>query len=212
MRHGTPMNSEHLSLIQLLRQRYLQLLHETSLSEATFSAGVREHYERLVPAAARSIEWSTNPDDVKRLRRDAEKISRWFDEDVAARFPLEAYEAFVLAFPADRRMALMQEIAARSGLLVWPMPAGGASEDCAELGALCREAGDAIQAVSGLLDDGKIDERDRHGAQAALTEIDEAMAALIAMRERIERQALGRRRTDTTTEPSPTLRSVKHGR
>lgn len=212
MRHATPTNSDPLSLIQLLRQRYLRLLHETSMSEATFSADVRAEYERLVPAGSRSIEWSTNPDPVKRMRRDAEKISRWFDEDVQARFPLEAFEAFVMAFPEPLRLALWQEIAARSRLLVWPMPFGGSTEDCAELGALCKEAGEAIQAVSGLLDDGKIDSHDRHSASAALTEIDEAMAALIAMRERIERQALRRRCADRTLEPSPPLRSVKHGR
>ncbi len=208
MRDSTP-DGGRLSLNQLLGQWYQRLLHETSTSKATFCANLREHHERLVPPAARSIEWSSHPDAATRMLRDAEKVSRWFDDDVQARFPLEAYEAFVLSFPPDRRMALQQSIAARSMLLVWPMPMGGTTEDCAELARLCQEAGDAIHVVSGLLDDGRIDHLDRHAAPAAILEIDEAMAALIAMRERIERQALGRRATDCSAETERSVRVVK---
>lgn len=206
MRDRTP-DGGGLSLNHLLGQWYQRLLHETSISKATFCATLSEHHERLMPPPARSIEWSSHPDAATRILRDAEKVSRWFDDEVQARFPLEAFEAFVLAFPPERRLALQQAIAVRSGMLVWPMPAGGNTEDCAELGALCKEAGDALQFISGLLADGKIDANDRHAAPAVLQEVDDLVAAALAMRERIERQALGRRHTDHVPEPS--LRSVK---
>lgn len=208
MRHRTHTDHDHLSLPQLLAVHFQRLIHGTGLSKESFAREVREQHERRIPPAARTIEWSTRPDPIDCMKRDAEKVSRWLDDDVQARFPLEVFESFVLAFPEPRRLALQQEIAARSHLLVWPMPMGGDTEDCAELGALCAEAGEAIKAVSGLLADGRIDENDRHAAPAVLQEIDEAMAALIAMRERIEHRALRRRRGDAAPEPAG-LRRVK---
>ncbi len=208
MRHRAHLIHDHLSLSQLLAVHFQRLIHETGLSKESFAREVREHHQRLVPPPARSIEWSTRPDPIDCMKRDAEKVSRWLDDDVQARFPIEVFEAFVTAFPEPRRLALQQEIAARSHLLVWPMPMGGETEDCAELGALCAEAGEAIQSISGLLADGKIDERDRHAATAALVEIDELIAAALAMRDRVQHQALGRRRGDAA--PGSTgLRSVK---
>ena len=209
MRHRTHTDHYHLSLPQLLAVHFQRLLHETGLSQESFARGVREQHERRVPPAARSIEWSTRPDPIDCMKRDAEKVRRWLDDDVQARFPLEVFESFVMAFPDPRRMALQQEIAARAGLLVWPMPLGGDTQDCAELGALCEEAGEAIQSISGLLADGRIDEKDHHAAHAALTEVDELIAAAMAMRDRIQHQALGRRRNDQASEQSTSLRIAK---
>jgi hypothetical protein len=175
---------------QVLERHWRELLHDTSVSEYVFCAEVRAQYERLVPAPARTIEWSHHPDAVSRMRRDAEKISRWFRDDVHARFPVEALEAFIFAFPHDRRFMLQQELAARQELLAVPMPHSGAGADAENLGRIGRETGEAIIAVSRMLEDGKIDGADFKSARAALTEIDQAVAVLIEMRERILSQAL----------------------
>lgn len=191
MRHGS-----HPTMPQVLEQHYRRLLHETSISEYVFATDVRQHHEHLVPPSSRSIEWSQHPDPTTRMRRDAEKLSRWFRDDVHARFPVEALEAFIAAFPAERRFALQQEMARRQDLLAVPMPHDMAGADAANLGRVAKEAGEAIVAISEILKDGRIDARDTNLASVALNEIEQALAVLVEMRERIEHQVMGRRADD----------------
>jgi len=187
----TSSDSHSLTLTQVLERHWRALIHETSTSEAAFAAEVRAQYERLVPPHARTIEWSQHEDPVMRMRRDSERISRWFREDVYARFPVEALEAFIAAFPEERRWALQQALAARQGLLAVRIPESGFGADLDNLGRIGKETGEAIVAVSRLLEDGKIDGRDAPLARTALLEIEQAIAVLAEMRERIARQALG---------------------
>lgn len=186
MRH----ESHPITLPQVLERAWRSLRHETSISEYVFAAEVRNHYERLVPASARSIEWSQHPDITTRMRRDAEKLSRWFDDDVRARFPAEAIEAFIAAFPLARCSTLQQELAKRQGLLVWRMPEAGAGADCDNLGRAGKETGEAMIAVAAMLDDNAINKLDRDKAENAITQINEALAVWVEVRTRIERQAL----------------------
>ena len=185
MRH----ESQH-TVPQVFERHWRSLLHDTAVSEYVFAAEVRSQYERLVPSSARSIEWSQHDDLVTRMKRDAEKLNRWFRDDVHARFPAEAVEAFVLAFPPDRRFVLQQELATRQGLLVFPAITGGASADTDNLGRIAKETGEAIVALSGMLEDNVINERDSKLAPRVISEIDQAVATLIEMRERVSLQAL----------------------
>lgn len=179
------------TLPQVLERHWRGLRHETSISEYVFAAEVRRHYERLVSSSARSIEWSQHPDITTRMRRDAEKLNRWFDDDVHARFPAEAIEAFIAAFPVERRFTLQQELAGRQGLMVWQMPQPGASADCDNLGRAGKESGEAMIAVAAMLDDNAINKLDRDKAENAITQINEALAVWVEVRTRIEQQALG---------------------
>lgn len=180
-----------LTVPRVLEQHWRSLIHETSVSEYVFVSEVRSHYEQLIPPYARSIEWSQHPDITTRMKRDAEKLSRWFDKDVHARFPVEAIEAFIVAFPVERRFALQQELAKRQDLLAVKMPKAGAGVDVEHLGRLGKETGEAIIAISQMLDDNKINELDKDKAENALRQIDDAMAVYIEMRKRIVQQALG---------------------
>lgn len=186
MRHAS-----QLTMPQVLERHWRSLIHETSISEYVFATDVRDHYERLVSPPARTIDWSQHPDPTTRMKRDAEKLSRWFDQDVHARFPAEAIEAFIAAFPVERRFVLQQKLAERQDLLAVHMPHDMAGADAANLGRVAKKAGEAIIVLSEMLKDGRIDVRDASLAPAALNEIEQALAALVEMRERIERQALG---------------------
>lgn len=180
-----------LTMPQVLEQHWRSLMHETSVSEYVFATDVRGHYERLVPPSARSIEWSQHPDPTTRMKRDAEKLSRWFNDDVHARFPAEAQEAFIAAFPVERRFTLQQELARRQDLLAVKMPKAGAGADTDNLGRAGKETGEAIIAVSQMLDDNEINELDKDKALKAISEIDQALAVWIEIRKRIVQQALG---------------------
>lgn len=189
MRH----ESHPITFPQVLERAWRSLRRETSVSDYVFAAEVRSHYERLVPPSARSIEWSQHPDITTCMRRDAEKLNRWFDDDVHARFPAEVIEAFIEAFPVERRLTLQQELAKRQGLLVWLMPQAGAGADCDNLGRASKESGEAMIAVAAMLDDNVIDKLDKDKAENAVTQINEALAVWIEVRTRIERQALGKK-------------------
>lgn len=183
-----------LTVPQVLERHWLDLLHETSVSEYVFATTVREHYERLVLPSARTIEWSNHPDPTTRMKRDAEKLSRWFDNDVRARFPAEVVESFIAAFPADRRFGLQQELAGRQGLLVWLAPQAGVGADCDNLGRAGKETGEAMIAVAAMLDDNVINSLDKDRAEQAVGQINEAVAVWIELRTRIQHQALGRKK------------------
>ena len=184
----TMRRQSHYTLPQVLERHWRDLLHATSISEYVFAANVREHHEGAPSGASHAIEWSPHPDTVTRMHRDAEKMNRWFRDDVHARFPVEALEAFIAAFPPDRRFVLQQELAARQDLLAVPIPRAAAGADAENLGRIARETGEAIIALSRLIDDGRIDIRDVDAAPSALQEISQAVAVLIEMRERIIRQ------------------------
>ena len=188
----TMRHESQLTMPQVLERHWRSLVHETSISEYVFATAVRDHYERLVSPPARTIEWSQHPDPTTRMKRDAEKLGRWFDQDVHARFPVEALEAFILAFPQEhlRRFKLQQELAGRQDLLAVPMPHAGAGADADNLGRIGKETGEAIIALSRMLVDNRIDGNDRTLATKAIRELDQALAVLVEMRERIVRQAL----------------------
>lgn len=190
MRENSKTNG--LTVVQLIEKNFMELQHATSISGAVFVSNVREFYEANYPEHARGIEWSRVADPVTRMTRDYEKFKRWFDADVKARFPLEILEAVIAAFPADRRFRLQIELASRQGMLVIPMPIGNASDDGLFLGKMAKETGEAMIAISALLDDGVIDSRDKNKAKQAVNELEEALSVIAAMKAHIERKALGK--------------------
>jgi hypothetical protein len=181
-----------LTVVQLIEKHFMDLQHATSISGAVFVSNVRDYYEANYPEHSRGIEWSRVSDPVTQMTRDYEKFKRWFDTDVKARFPLEILEAVIAAFPTDRRFRLQIELASRQGMLAIPMPNGNASDDGLFLGKMAKETGEAMIAISALLDDGVIDSRDKAKAEQAVNELDEAIAVIAAMKAQIERKALGK--------------------
>lgn len=181
-----------LTVVQVIERHFLDLQHATSISGSTFVANVREYYEANYPEHARGLEWSRVTDIEARMRRDYEKFKRWFDTDVRSRFPLEILESVVSAFPPDRRFRLQIELASRQGMLVIPMPIGKPSEDGNFIGKIAKETGEAIIAISQMLEDGAIDIRDKDKAPAAIAELNEAIAVMSTMKAIIERKATGK--------------------
>jgi hypothetical protein len=189
--------SQKRTLTQIIEKHLMDLQHETAVSGAVFVANVREHYEATYPEYSRSIEFSRVSDLTTRMTRDYEKFKRWLETDIKARFPLEILESVIMAFPAERRFRLQTELAARQNMLAVPMPIGDDSEDYAFLGSIAKKSGETMIAISKLLDDGEINQKDRKNAPDAIQKIDEAIAVLAAMKAVIERKALG-----DTSEPA----------
>lgn len=175
MRHDAQQG--RIALNQTLQRHWMSLLQETSTSEFTFAANMREIYEASVREASRSIEWSSHPDAYQRGKRDAERVHRWFSSDINARFPVEALEAFVAAFPVGRRDDLCAEMLYRFGYLPVRIPESGVS--VGNLGRVLVETGEAISACGKLYADGVVNELDRQDAPHTLLQIEQAIAALV---------------------------------
>jgi len=193
MRPQTQAQTQQLhSLTQVIKDHLLKMQRDTGMSMGVFVSNVREHYERTHFLHSRSIEWSQVSDLSVRMARDAEKFNRWLGDDILKQLPIDLLESIISAFPVDRRFRLQIELAERQGLLAIPMPTNNPSEDSAFIGKIAKESGEAIIAISQLLEDGKIDNRDKDKAPAAIHELNEAIAVMTAMKAIIARKALGK--------------------
>ena len=179
------------SLTQVLERHLFNLQRDTGISMALFVCTVREHYESRHLLHSRSIEWSQVADLSIRMTRDAEKFSRWMGFGVTKQLPIDLLDSVVAAFPLDRRQRLQVELAGRQGLIAVAMPSAHAADDFVAMGSVVKETGEALIAIGGLFDDMVIDSKDRDKAPQALIEIDEAIAALCAMKAVISTKALG---------------------
>lgn len=191
MRTQTQAHQVH-SLTQIIKDHLLKMQRDTGTSMGVFVSNVREHYERTHFLHSRSIEWSHVADLSVRMARDAEKFNRWLGDDILKQLPIDLLESIISAFPHERRFRLQIELASRQGMLVIPMPTGKPSDDGNFIGKIAKETGEAIIAISQLLEDGAIDSRDKDKAPAAIAELNEAIAVMSAMKAIIERKALGK--------------------
>jgi hypothetical protein len=180
------------SLTQIIRDHLQRLQRDTGVTMNVFVCDVRQHYEERYLPHSRFIEWSQYSDPYIRMTRDAEKFTRWLGSDTLKQLPIDLLESIIAAFPADRRFRLQIELASRQGMLAIQMPNGNASDDGLFLGKMAKETGEAMIAISALLDDGVIDSRDKAKAEQAVNELEEAIAVIAAMKAHIERKALGK--------------------
>lgn len=191
MRNATQ-NGTMYSLTQVIDRHLLSLIQETGVTMGTFTSSVREHYEKTHLPHSRTIEWSQSSDGYERMRMDAEKLSRWIGLTITKPLSIDLLDSVIAAFPPDRRFKLQMELAARQGMMVIPVPNGNQSEDGVFLGRIAKETGEAIIAISKLFDDGEITGKDKNKAPQAISEIDDAISVLVAMKSVISNKALGK--------------------
>ncbi|KJV08012.1 hypothetical protein [Methylocucumis oryzae] len=178
------------SITQVIDKHLLSLLHDTSVSLAVFVSNVREHYEATHLLHSRSIEWSQVADPVIRMTRDAEKFKRWLEQDGSKQLPIDLYDSIVAAFPAERKFSLQIELIARLDLVPVQMPTSSVDE-LASFGNIAKKTGQTMIVVAKLYEDGVIDKNDMATAPEALSTIDEAIAALLAMKNTINVNVYG---------------------
>lgn len=171
-----------------------QFMNKSATSWPTLAAEVRGHYERLVPEDQRIIHFSNNKDAYARMRNDAQTLRRFrrgyehalWEYDI----PADMEEAMVLALGSLGYASygtLMAELAERYGLLAAAIPGAGAADDINGLGCAVKETGEALAAVSPLLQgDNRIDENDSpEQLREAQLQVSQAIAALASLNARI---------------------------
>jgi len=150
------------SMTQVIGRHLLSFIHETSMTMSAFTITVRAHYERAYLPHARVIEWSQHPDLSERERLDSEMLTRWLmGLTIKKQLSIDLLDSVIYAFAPDRRFRLQIELAARQGMITFPVSSSTASVDALFLGRIAKEVGDVLIAGAGLLEDGVIDSRDR---------------------------------------------------
>lgn len=152
---------------------------ETSTSHQTLTRRVRESWARRFPDS-HAIEWSNHPDTYEQVEADAQKLARMLPGG-PVRMPLDLLPCLLDALPEDRRAAALADLAALLGIILGTNPEQPAT---ATFGALIRESGETIEALSRLFADGQLTASDDvAGALRQLREQQGGIASMIAVLE-----------------------------
>lgn len=164
-------------------QRHVQqYLRETGTAMPTFAQNVVEQYCARVRGIHRTITFKTDGDTYDRMRLNAQALDRMLNAGIV-RLPADLEEAVVFALPEVRMQALRAELAQRYGLRAVPILDADQPNCVAHIGALARECGEAMEAISEMLkDNGSIGPEDAHQVPHALQQLDELINQASAMR------------------------------
>jgi len=159
-----------------------QYIHETNVSEPTFAANVVAEYTQRISEDLRTINFHVQGDAYKNMRANAQILRRFFNGDT--RLPVELEESLIFALPFEWRNNLLCTLSARYGLLPTPIPQ---QTDCdiENTGQLLEEFGEALQALSPALIDGRIDEADIVHAEKILKEVADVQGLLASVTEKV---------------------------
>lgn len=156
----------------------------TGCSMQTFSARVIEHYHATVPETLRDVTFKTGGDLFRDAQTNAQHLARWMNPDEPARMPVDLEESWVAGLTDPHRSACRRDLAYRYGLLDVPQPSGPAS-DMGSVSRLTRELGEALEAISPALDNGRFGPEDAAVLPGAIQELDDVLSAAHALRARL---------------------------
>ena len=181
---------------QVIADHVALALSRCSMVERTYAQQVVDIYHQRTPDSARTLKFHVTNDPYADQRANCQMVRRMLDG--AVRMPVEIEEAMVLALPEPYRHHLMGELAQRLGLLAAELPSVDAAGQQHQVGDLLRDAGDALDKLSKMLDDGVLDERDEayaHDALVALSHLSARSATLTeAIRQHVLHEGAGLRR------------------
>lgn len=182
----------HVTLIARLRTAFFEWKHANNWSnETTFKHVVDAHTLLSGPQATGIAFEPTTQDEFTRMRINAERITRWLDDETKDKnlLPANMLPSLLAALPIERRSALVEALLQPLGLGVRVLQAGeGRSFDALTmLRDVTREAAEAQQALIDCADGATQAELDR-----AAKELRELLDATSASLERIERAHINR--------------------
>lgn len=163
----------------------LLALRHTGTDQVDFAADVVAHYQERTPLHAQLVEFhghvaGTDPYEVRRANH--QKLWRMLRTDGPVRLPADLEEAVVLALPQPFRHECLRELSARYGLLPVPLPADGAATGMACVGAFSSDFGEALQALSRTLADGRLQACDAKHAPDAIRCLEDVIAQATSLR------------------------------
>ena len=162
-----------------------RMLDETGMNANTFAMHVAERYHQLVAPDVRGVPFRLGEGDdlLAALKNNGQILRRYMDGTVKV-LPADLEDAWVMALPAPYRGDCERDLAQRRGTLSVPVPSGDAAKAFG-VAALTTEFGELLQALAPALADGKICERDLPHARRILSESDDLISQVVALRRQI---------------------------
>lgn len=166
----------------VIRHVQAYLLNEV-ISQETYAEQVREHYEGLIPQGRRIIAFHTGGDAVTDMKANGQLVKRMIDRTV--RLPADLEESLVRALAEPYRAQCRRDLMGRYGSLDVRIPSEG-DQSIGDVAALSHEFAEALEALTPIVADGRIDEADREHAGEAIKELLDLEAAACALRARLQ--------------------------
>lgn len=171
---------------EVIHRHTARMFHETRCSREAFGQGVVENYHRLVPPAAREIQFKTEGDFFHCAKINAQKLMRYVDDRVNARMPVDLEEAWVLALSEPYRADCLHDLARRYGLLAVPVPTDGATA-LQSMSSVTREFGQACEAIAPIIANGSFGPEDVEFAEKAERELEDLITSATGMLHQVRR-------------------------
>lgn len=181
MNGGAPCNGEPRA--RVIAQYVTAHLHSSGTSMEAYADDVALRYNMTTAPALRSVQFHCGGDTYKRLRANGQVVRRFLENE--PRMPVDIEEALIFALPDGLKCDALRDLAARVGLLATPLPDASGAKDLFQVGELVREFGTAVQALSPVLADGRIDAQDAPHLQAAIKEVTQLLEQATALRQRM---------------------------
>lgn len=160
-------------------------IHETRCTWQTFAMRVVDEYHARVPAEARSVIFKVEGDMFRVAATNTQRLHRYMEMDADTRMPVEIEEAWVQALIEPYRTECVRDLARRYGLLDVPIPSITGVSDVQGVSRLSREFGETLESMAPMLDDTRIDAADLPLIPEAMRQLDEMIAAAIAIKARL---------------------------
>lgn len=166
-----------------------KMLHETRCSWEAFAQRVVEHYHEAVPLAAREIQFKTEGDIFHCAKINAQKLSRYADDRINARMPVDLEESWIAGLTDAYRAECLHDLARRYGLLAVPIPAAARAAPAADamksMSAVSREFGQAFEAIAPIIANGSFGPEDAPFIEVAERELEDLLAAVTSLLDQV---------------------------
>jgi hypothetical protein len=173
---------------QIIAEHALLAMRRSAMTERTYAESVAEVYQERTPLHLRTVQFASSADPYADTEANRQTVKRMLDGRVRMAVDLE--EALILALPQPYREHLIADLAARLGLRVAAAGSATAAGQQHQVGDLIRTAGEAVQTLSTMLDDGVLDERDAPHAAAALRDLAALGGRVATLEDAIRRYVL----------------------
>jgi len=163
-----------------------QLLLERRMSKTTFADDVKTIYHQRTEPEHRAISFHEGRDAFNDMKLNAQLLFRMLEADQHdVRLAADIEEAVVLALPEPYQSDCKTALASRYDMLPVYASHIKPEKSVCNISHFLRESSDTLDALSPMLADGVIDERDRPLAKRALKEMSELQGVLIELQGQI---------------------------
>lgn len=164
-----------------------RMFDETPQNACSFGMAIAERYLATVAPDVRQVPFRLGEGDdalAAAMKNNAQLVRRYMDGTVKV-LPADLEDAWVMSFPEPYRSQCERDLAQRRGHLSVRLLDAGEAGKVYGIADLSTEFGQLLQALAPALADGHIDESDLPHARRILSESDDLISSVLAIRKSI---------------------------